>query len=62
MKRRLRNGCVVLTKALLALLFAWALMYLTEYFGWHLAREAGGSVFAALKGPGYAAGTSLGFQ
>ena len=39
MKRRLINGCVVVAKALL---IAWALMYLTEYFGWHLASEAGG--------------------
>ena len=43
MKRRLMNGCVVLAKALV---LAWALMYLTEYFGWHLATEAGGGSVA----------------
>jgi hypothetical protein len=26
-----------------ALLISWALMFLAEEFGWHLAREAGGS-------------------
>jgi hypothetical protein len=34
---------------LLALLIAWALGYLAEYFDWHLVREAGGGVTAALR-------------
>ena len=49
MKQRL--DCVYLLVALAkALLIAWALtlMYLVEYFGWHLYREAGGSVVSAL--------------
>ena len=25
-----------------ALLISWALVFLAEYFGWHLVREAGG--------------------
>jgi hypothetical protein len=25
-------------------LIAWAIVFLAEYFGWHLVREAGGSV------------------
>jgi len=30
-----------------ALLIAWALMFLAEYFGWHLVREAGGQIVRA---------------
>ena len=43
MNRRLspRNLLVVFVEALL---ISWALMFLAEEFGWHLAREAGGSV------------------
>ena len=26
-----------------ALLISWALIFLAEYFGWHLVREAGGN-------------------
>ena len=30
-----------------ALLISWALMYLAEYFGWHLVRELGGGTASA---------------
>ena len=41
------NGLVVFAKALL---IAWVLMFLAEHFGWHLFREAGGSVVRTVVG------------
>jgi hypothetical protein len=43
--RPVRAALVVLVKSLL---IAWALLYLAEYFGWSLRREAGGRTVQAL--------------
>jgi hypothetical protein len=48
MNRRLSpvNLLVVFVEALL---ISWALLFLAEEFGWHLAREAGGGVVTSLS-------------
>jgi len=47
MKQRL-NLVSVLVVLAEALLISWALIYLAEYFDWHLVREAGGRAVSAL--------------
>ena len=42
------RALIVFTEALLV---SWALMYLSEYFGWHLVRELGGGTVSAIGLP-----------
>ena len=41
-KRRYSPGRLLIA-VVEALLISWALLFLAEYFGWHLVREAGGN-------------------
>ena len=46
MKKEIRPTRVLVT-FLEALAITWGLLYLGEYLGWHVVREAGGVVFGA---------------